>query len=330
LCLQLRQDEIERKRAHLARLEESYLSRFGGPALGGATSPGPSSHAGSVAEELVEYADSMGTAGYEDDYGGGHQENYGGRQDDGYDRNRYSGEAEGEEGSGVLLQSAGGPMSASGNGNLPGGMGTMGMSGMLRGGAVGGSGAPGHYPGNGMMSPRSPMRASKIGFADDLDGVRIGDSQSQATSSDPNMNGFSPAPHAGSGNFNTPQQPPSQSGGGSGEGGGGASGGLSPEGYSGLAAFEARLEGLERSFTPPLVPPSNLRTAAAASAAEGGWGHNNPEAQPDPEGGGVMSQQGGGQGAQGGGSGEEIDLLYDPILSCYYDPKTNKYYELRA
>ena len=25
---------------------------------------------------------------------------------------------------------------------------------------------------------------------------------------------------------------------------------------------------------------------------------------------------------------EEIDLLYDPVLNCYFDPKTCKYYEL--
>jgi len=25
---------------------------------------------------------------------------------------------------------------------------------------------------------------------------------------------------------------------------------------------------------------------------------------------------------------EELDLLYDGILNCYYDPRTNKYYEL--
>lgn len=25
---------------------------------------------------------------------------------------------------------------------------------------------------------------------------------------------------------------------------------------------------------------------------------------------------------------EELDLLYDPVLNCYFDPKTCKYYEL--
>ena len=28
------------------------------------------------------------------------------------------------------------------------------------------------------------------------------------------------------------------------------------------------------------------------------------------------------------GSDAEIDLLYDPALNCYYDPKTCTYYEL--
>ncbi len=25
---------------------------------------------------------------------------------------------------------------------------------------------------------------------------------------------------------------------------------------------------------------------------------------------------------------EELDLLFDPVLNCYFDPKTCKYYEL--
>lgn len=25
---------------------------------------------------------------------------------------------------------------------------------------------------------------------------------------------------------------------------------------------------------------------------------------------------------------EELDLLYDPCLNCYFDPRTHKYYEL--
>ena len=28
-------------------------------------------------------------------------------------------------------------------------------------------------------------------------------------------------------------------------------------------------------------------------------------------------------------SNGELDLMYDPILNCYFDPKTNLYYELK-
>ena len=27
---------------------------------------------------------------------------------------------------------------------------------------------------------------------------------------------------------------------------------------------------------------------------------------------------------------EKIDLMYDPILACYYDPSTNRYYQLKT
>ena len=29
------------------------------------------------------------------------------------------------------------------------------------------------------------------------------------------------------------------------------------------------------------------------------------------------------------GSEEEVDLLYDSALNCYYDPKTGNYYEIK-
>ena len=93
----------------------------------------------------------------------------------------------------------------------------------------------------------------------------------------------------------------------------------------GQAAFEQRLEGLGRSFTPPLVPPSNLRTSGGSDQrSKQPANTTGDEATAGPEGGAA------GGGGAGGGCGEDIDLLYDPILSCYYDPKTNKYYELRA
>jgi hypothetical protein len=28
------------------------------------------------------------------------------------------------------------------------------------------------------------------------------------------------------------------------------------------------------------------------------------------------------------GEEETVDVVYDPVLKCYYDPKTNNYYEL--
>jgi hypothetical protein len=27
--------------------------------------------------------------------------------------------------------------------------------------------------------------------------------------------------------------------------------------------------------------------------------------------------------------GETVDVLFDPVMKCYYDPKTNTYYELK-
>jgi hypothetical protein len=26
---------------------------------------------------------------------------------------------------------------------------------------------------------------------------------------------------------------------------------------------------------------------------------------------------------------EEVELIYDPVLNCYYDPRTHTYYELK-
>ena len=34
-------------------------------------------------------------------------------------------------------------------------------------------------------------------------------------------------------------------------------------------------------------------------------------------------------GGPGRGGEEMVDLVYDPVLNCYYDQKTNKYYELK-
>ena len=338
----LRQQEIERKRAHLVRLEESYIARFGGPAVGahagqqqrhhyhatpGALeseaslySPAPS-HAGSVAEELVEYADSVGTGGdfHENEHDGdrrrgGSRGHYERGQ---YDRNRYSDEAEKDydrhSGGGVGVGSSGRGFGA----------------------------AESHG-----LDADGASRNISIGFADDDDSVRLEGSQSQSESygGDHRHSSSSAGLSASAGRTQA------ESGGAGAPGmiyGRGVRGdiadsdaykhtsphkhaavepGLSPglsEGYSGQAAFEARLAGLERSFTPPLVPPSNLRTVAASTSEALGADANVSGATGSL----LQSEQ---HVKDGRGGAEEIDLLYDPILSCYYDPKTNKYYELRT
>ena len=71
---------------------------------------------------------------------------------------------------------------------------------------------------------------------------------------------------------------------------------------------------MQRAFTPPIVPPSKVvqQQQAAAAAARG------PQGAPQ-----VLT-------LGGHGNGEEmVDLVYDPVLNCYYDQKTNKYYELK-
>ena len=70
---------------------------------------------------------------------------------------------------------------------------------------------------------------------------------------------------------------------------------------------------LQRAFTPPIVPPSKVvqQQRAAAAAAAG------PQLRPQ-----VMT-------LGGRGGDEMVDLVYDPVLNCYYDHKTNKYYELK-
>lgn len=64
-------------------------------------------------------------------------------------------------------------------------------------------------------------------------------------------------------------------------------------------------------FSPPIVLPSQKLTSAgqngAVSAALSSPRSRNPSSSVDQE---------------------ELDLLYDPCLNCYFDPKTHKYYEL--
>lgn len=70
------------------------------------------------------------------------------------------------------------------------------------------------------------------------------------------------------------------------------------------------------AFSPPIVLPSQKRSSAeqndALSAALSSPRSRNPSTSMDHN---VVDE-------------EELDLLYDPCLNCYFDPKTHKYYEL--
>ena len=86
------------------------------------------------------------------------------------------------------------------------------------------------------------------------------------------------------------------------------------DGMMGAGAIGGHQGYLQRAFTPPIVPPSKVvqQQRAAAAAAAG------PQLHPQ-----VLTL-----GPAGGGE-EMVDLVYDPVLKCYYDQKTNKYYELK-
>jgi ABC-type Fe3+-hydroxamate transport system substrate-binding protein len=100
-----------------------------------------------------------------------------------------------------------------------------------------------------------------------------------------------------------------------------------------------------RAYTPPVIPPSRLvaggaggTTAMAAGAgqgtpaASGGGQAASGSGKPGPQGPQVF-KLGSGNGRTGGPqqpAGEEmVDLVYDPVLNCYYDHKTNRYFELK-
>lgn len=70
----------------------------------------------------------------------------------------------------------------------------------------------------------------------------------------------------------------------------------------------------QRAFTPPIVPPSKVMSGAAAATSAASKG---------PQ---VLAVAGGSM-MQGGE--EMVDLVFDPILNCYYDAKTNQYFELK-
>lgn len=84
------------------------------------------------------------------------------------------------------------------------------------------------------------------------------------------------------------------------------------------------LEG-RRLPTPPLVPPRKSRLAAPPPRADteqdtsrqGADGSGESEAGPRGDASAANPQEG----------GDDLDLMYDPVLNRYYDPRTNKYYE---
>jgi hypothetical protein len=98
-----------------------------------------------------------------------------------------------------------------------------------------------------------------------------------------------------------------------------------------------------RAYTPPVIPPSRLVAGGAGGtaveAAAAGAGHGTAVASggvqlngKPPQGPQVFKLDSG-SGRQGGPqqpAGEEmVDLVYDPVLNCYYDHKTNRYFELK-
>eukprot|EP01052_Picozoa_sp_SAG31_P018951 SAG31_NODE_1363_length_8627_cov_5.967402_7_plen_197_part_00 len=111
-------------------------------------------------------------------------------------------------------------------------------------------------------------------------------------------------------------------------------------GYTGVAAFQARLAGMERNFTPPLSGPAygvDGSHPAHSTSSDGQlqqqrngvkFGGSAPyDADLDEtraEGSTAINSE-----TSNNATGD-IDLLYDPILSCYFDPKTNRYYELKT
>lgn len=114
-------------------------------------------------------------------------------------------------------------------------------------------------------------------------------------------------------------------GGGAGGGHGGGLHGSGDEwgvGLDRVASTPLDMSSHQRLFTPPIVPPSKVLQAHRA-------GHE-PQQQPQVL---VLGGDKPGNGAAGGvkrnGGEEMVDLVYDPVLNCYYDAKTNKYYELK-
>jgi len=71
-----------------------------------------------------------------------------------------------------------------------------------------------------------------------------------------------------------------------------------------------------RMFTPPVLP--GWRGEAKPRDAPSGDGAAGPQ---------VFHAAAGAGGA--GGAGDVMELIYDPVLNCYYDAATSQYYEIK-
>ena len=94
-------------------------------------------------------------------------------------------------------------------------------------------------------------------------------------------------------------------------------------------ALSHSLNNLQRLFTPPVIPPGMAMGARGLSLSHA----TPPRALVATRKGSKSAAGSAERPAEGTGPGgdderEELDLLYDGILNCYYDPRTNKYYEL--
>jgi len=120
--------------------------------------------------------------------------------------------------------------------------------------------------------------------------------------------------------------------------------GFSPR-FNTIEDFSPRINGAMdgRAFTPPILAPATGLSQSSAMRgilmSRNSRGRNplpfstrtastsSVEVQAaDSEGAAELQPQPGN--AAGEGEGDELDLMFDPILNCYYDPKTNKYYQL--
>jgi hypothetical protein len=109
---------------------------------------------------------------------------------------------------------------------------------------------------------------------------------------------------------------------------------------------QSRGNPLDRLQTPPIIPPSHQdMSSPAESRLLSSQSHRHSrstgaewpsQATPSARKRGlanVREDRGGGASAESQEDEDEVEdleLMFDPILGCYYDPATNKYYELRA